>query len=431
MPINKKMLLLCIVMSLLLCLGQILGSSIVILLSLGAYLSLLSWGCIQQYALPILLFFLPWSPLLKLTPGSFSFYTFGLVLICGISIVKKRFTFKRYPLVAGILLVFFTLLAKLLNGSSLSFDYIAFIMMIVLFPAVKEEYKFAKYDFYNIVIFLSLGIIIAALCAMQCAAFPNIAQYIHVQSYKTIIRRSGFYGDANFYTAQITAAMGGILALLLQEKGRKRIAIMLLLLAVLLYCGFLSGSKSFALVLMVMGCIWLLRLMQIRRRPGLKVFLLLSIVALGLYIARSSLFSDLVRVMETRLTGSATDMDALTTGRTVLWKSYLSEQIGNIKVFFLGQGFTNIKINEKGSHNTILQIFYQLGLFGVPVLVYWIHGFINDGIQSRDRRNVMEKYLQIVLIGVFLPWMAIDELFFDDFFLMQWYVFTGYRTNTN
>lgn len=428
MPINKKLLFSCIALSLLLCLGQIMGSGMLILLCLSLYLILLGWGCIQQYTLPILLFFMPWSPILRMNPSSFSFYTFGLVMICCISIVKKRFSLKQYPLVAGILLAFLTLMSKLLDGSSLSFDYIAFLMMIVLFPTVKEEYRIGKYDFFHALAFLSLGIIIAALCALQYAAFPNIAQYIRVDSYQTIIRRSGFYGDANFYSAQITAALGGCLVLLLQEKKRQRILLVIVLLAVLTYCGFLSASKSFVLVGLVMLCLWLLRLAQMKNRLMLKLLLFLCIIILGFYIANSSVFGDLLEVIDTRFS-SASDMDSLTTGRTVLWQSYLSEQIGNIKVFFLGKGFTNVKINERSSHNTILQMFYQLGLFGVPVLLYWMYGFLSDGIQNRDRKADMEKYMSILLIGVFLPWMAIDELFFDDFFMMQWYVFTAYRTN--
>ncbi len=329
---------------------------------------------------------------------------------------------------AGIFLAFLTLMSKLLDGNSLSFDYIAFLMMIVLFPTVKEEYRTGKYDFFHTLAFFSLGIIIAALCALRYAAFPNIAQYIRVDSYQTIIRRSGFYGDANFYTAQITAALGGCLVLLLQEKKRQRILLVIAILVVLIYCGFLSGSKSFVLVSLVMLCLWLLRLTQMKNRLGLKILLLLCVITLGFYIASSSLFSDLLAVIDTRFS-SASDMDSLTTGRTVLWQSYLSEQVGNIKVFFLGKGFTNVKINERGSHNTILQMFYQLGFFGVPVLLYWMYGFLNDGIRNRDRKADIEKYMPILLIGVFLPWMAIDELFFDDFFMMQWYVFTAYRIN--
>ena len=426
MPINKKYFVSSVALSLALCMAQIRGSRMLILLCLGAYMVMLAWGSVRNHTLPLLLYFMPWSSLMRLGPDSFSFFTFGLVMVCAIGVMKKKLSLKVYALLAGFLLASMTLLAKLLERYPLTFGYVAFLMMIVLIPVVKEEYKFEKYDFYHATVFLSAGVVVAALCAMRYASLPNISRYIRVDNYNTIIRRCGFYGDPNFYTAQITAAMSGCLVLLLREKKKKRTVWLMALLAVLVYCGFLSGSKSFVLVSLLMLCLWLLRLVQVRNRWGLKLLLLLSMILLGIYIANSELFRNLLQVIETRFSDSA-NLNRLTTGRAAIWKRYAAAWVGDAKTFFLGKGIADVILGRKSMHNSILQALFQLGLLGTPVLCFWIWNFLRDGLRGRVRNIRLEQQLQILLIGVFLPWMAIDILLFDDFFLLQWYVFVAYR----
>lgn len=420
-PIHKKYLTACIVLALMLCLAQIVGNILLILACLAMYLMLAAWCCSCDFTLPILLFFLPWSPLLKMEPTGHSFYTFAMVLICLISIVKKRFYFRNYQLKAGILMLFITLLSKMLDGNFLAFDYIAFIMMIILLPGVKEEMREKKYDFYQIVFFMALGVIIASICALLFSDFANIRKYIRVDSYLTIVRRSGFYMDANFYTAQIMAALGGALALLLQEKKKGRLVFLGIAAMFLLYCGFLSGSKSFVIVAAAVLLLWIVAILKMRGKAGLKVLLLICLLLAAFFIATSALFSDLITVLLTRF-ASTKDLDSFMTGRIDLWENYVEELLGNAKVFFLGKGFTNVKLNGRGSHNTILQIFFQLGLLGAAVLIYWIVCFFREAKQDRKGRGTSGLKTAIVFIGCFAPWLAIDALFFDEFFLLQWYM---------
>lgn len=424
MQIKKGYLIISITLVLLLCVAQVLGSTVMILPCLAVFLALIGWGCSDNYTLPLLLFFLPWSPILKTSPAGYSFFTFGLVLVCGVSILKKRFHIKKYPIVAGIVLAFLSLLSKAIDGYSLSFDYIAFMMLIVLFPVVKGEWTVKKYDFYQVIAFFSLGIIIAAFSALVLETFPNIARYISVASYSTITRRSGFYGDSNFYTAQITAALGGCLVMMLKEQKRGRIIFLGIMIVLLLYCGFLSASKSFVIVSACTVVLWLVELLRMKGRTGLKITLLVSVVLLTVLIATSALFGDLIEVVLTRFSYSS-NLESFTTGRTLLWQSYIEEILSNVKIFFLGKGFTNVKVNDRASHNTLLQIYFQFGFLGVPFLAYWIVSFFYGAYYKGQKRKKQTLELLIIAVGSFLPWLAIDALFFDEFFLLQWYMFSA------
>lgn len=380
----------------------------------------LGWCCCHDFTLPILLFFLPWSPIMRLGPDNISFYTVGLMLVCVLGITKKRFAFRLYQIKAIVLLVVLTLLSKLLDGSSLAFSYIGFMMMILLFPAVADEQSEQKYNFYHTVLFFALGIIIASMCATYFAEYYNIRKFIRVDSYLTIVRRCGFYGDPNFYVAQILAALAGSLVLMLEES-KKHIFTLGIQTVFLVYCGFLSGSKSFVLVSALILLLWIVALLGIRGRTGLKVVLLISLVAVASYIASSAVFGELIDVIITRFSFSH-NLESFTTGRTDLWVSYIKEIFGNAKVFFLGKGYTNIKVNGRGSHNTIIQSFYQFGFLGVPVLLYWMISYFRQANIHCIRKYKVSLQEWIVFVGAFIPWLAIDVLFFDEFFLFPMYV---------
>ena len=63
----------CILIVALLCYVHIKGSAILIAVCLLIFLLFYTWGCGKRELLPILLFFLPWSPLMKLYNGGISF----------------------------------------------------------------------------------------------------------------------------------------------------------------------------------------------------------------------------------------------------------------------------------------------------------------------------------------------------------------------
>lgn len=426
MALKKTYLFGSILIVLMLCFAQIKGSAALILACLISFLIMLGWCCVRNHTLPILLFFLPWSPMMRLNPTSFSIFTIGLMMVCMISVVKKRLYFRRYHIVVGIVLTFLTLLSKLLGGFSMGFDYIAFILLIVLFPVVREEHDHRSYDFFHTWIFLAMGIVLAALCAQQFAGYGGISRYITVHSYSTITRFCGFYGDPNFYTAQITAALGGGFYAILNEKTRHRVTTLGILLFLLLYCGFLSGSKSFVLVTATVIFLWAVELLRMRGKTGRKILLILLAVLAAVYIATSALFSGWIKILATRFSFSSS-LSSLTTGRTELWMMYIEEILSNGKVFFLGEGFTNTKLNGHASHNTILQMIYQFGILGAPFLASWSFYFFKDVFQRNHIRKKKNVAPWMLLIGTFLPWMAIDILFFDEFFLLQWYVYMALK----
>ena len=89
-------------------------------------------------------------------------------------------------------------------------------------------------------------------------------------------------------------------------------------------------------------------------------------------------------------------------------------------MLIFGQGYTDIlyeAVNNRASHNTIIQFIYQLGIIGTITLIEWI---INLSKCFKEKiRNKTIIYIGLLVtafVGFFTSWLALDMLFFDDFF---------------
>lgn len=359
---------------------------------------------------------------MKLDQGSTSVYTIALLLTCVYFLIKNHLAMERYQVILTAVLVMTTLIAKAVQGNSIANSYLCFLLMLLLFPCVLQC-RAEKFSFCEITLFFALGIISAALSAQQFADNPNISQYITVQSYLNITRLSGYYGDPNFYAAQITACLAGVMILLAQEKKLARRLILGVIALVLVYCGLLSASKSFILVLAVLFVVWIPMLLSRRNiKRGIQV--LLGVVCAVLVILSSNAFQSLIDIMDARFSYNATISD-ITTGRTELWLSYLNEFHVNAPLTLLGQGFTDVVLDGGASHNTLIQGVYQFGLIGFPILIAWMFFMLKKSLPVTENIRLHKGGIVLFCIGVVLPWMALDILFFDEFFLLPAYALVG------
>lgn len=404
--------------------GQIIGNTMMVAVALAGFLILLGLQCWQNFTLPILLFFLPWSPLMKLAPGTVSVYTVGLMMVCCISIVRNDFRMQKEYLLLGLPIVAITLCARLIRADGLSLNYFAFLMMLFLFPGVQREAGKGRYDFRCSAVFMSVGIILAALCAQQFALYPNIKKYVVAYSYLTVTRWSGFYVDPNFYTAQITAALGAVLLLILKGSG-KQVVPMALMAVLLVYCGLLSGSKSFILILALILILWMVLLIRMRGKSGMKVLIYGLLLLVAVFVASSTVFQNLWQIMVTRFMLGDKTLSGLTTGRTEIWINYFRTFGQDMLTLVLGNGMINRLVNGKASHNSLIQMIFQLGIFGSVLMIMWIWYFLQKPSLGQIHRQGKLWECLILISGAFLPWMALDIMFFDEFFLFQWFVLQG------
>ncbi len=415
----------CLFLSAFLCYSQINGNRVLILACLVLFLLFVIWTCNNGMLFSVLLYFLPWSPLLKLQHGGISYFTIALLVCCVIFLYKNGFSLRIYQVIITALLVVLTLTAKLLQGNSVANNYLFFLAMLLLFPCITGSRHFTT-SFWHLTLFFACGIIAAALSAQQVAGYPNILQYIKVDSYLNITRLSGYYGDPNFYCAHITACLAGTQLLLKRERKKIRQIILIILTVGLIYCGLLSASKSFIIVTALLFFVWIPILLEKENQDGGRWGLLIGILCVGAIVLSSTVFQDLLQIVDSRF-ASASNLAELTTGRTDLWLGYLDEFSHNAWLTILGEGYTDVTLNGRASHNTLIQGIFQFGVFGFPLILCWVFFTIKDVVAGMAISDINWKSAVLMGIGVVVPWMALDILFFDEFFLLPVYAALGIR----
>ncbi len=431
--VGKKNIRLCalgaVLLAAALCYTQISGRTLLVTGCLFAFLLFTLWAGGKGLTMHVLLFFLPWSTLLKTHSGGISFFTLALLGACVIACVKSRFSFEVHQTACALIVAVFTLIAKLIQDNPLENSYFFFLILLFLFPLI-EKGGGDPMMFRGLTLFFAIGIISAALTAQRFAGSPNISQYIKVDSYLNITRLCGYYGDPNFYSAHITACLTGIMILLSKEKEIRWQLLLAVLAVVLVYCGLISGSKAFVLVVLCMLGIWITTLLDRRSLGTNKMQLILGIVCILGVVLFSSVFSEPLQVLEARFSNSSS-VSAFTTKRTDIWMSYLREFARNPLLLLFGEGYTNVNLNRIASHNTLIQGIYQFGILGFLPVCIWMFYQIKNRLRGVRGYKKVIKFIIIVCIGVGMPWMSLDILFFDELFLLPVYAVLGIKYSAN
>lgn len=415
----------CFVEAIWLLLAQVWGSSLLLMPCLGCFLALVVWAAVKNMAMPVILFFLPFAPLLKIRPGTISFFTIALLAVYMVHTIYHARNISVRHMVPALCLIAMILVVKTAYGYGMENTFILFCITLLLIPYLSREME-GDYSFYWLTLFFVLGIALAAITAQYLVAFPPISRYIDVNTTLGVIRRSGYYGDPNFYSAHITSALGGVLLLMLNNDKKSKLFTLLLMVLVLVYCGLMSISKSFLLVCLFLFLIWFADLLFRRGAISQKVVLILvALVALAFFLS-STLFTDMLNEGFARFSQD-NNLSDFTTGRTDLWAKYISAILEDPRIFFFGQGFSEVTVEGRVPHNTLIQCLYQFGMVGCVFLMGWLIAFLRTMLQNvRIRWNNIPQVMML-LVGVFGPWMALDYLFFDEVFLLPVYVCAALR----
>jgi len=394
----------------LLTLAQVLGVGFLILGALVCYLAFMITAK-DEYTIPLFLFFLPWSAILKMSPESISFYSVATIFVFLFKLLSNfRSKFSAVLIIPVLGLTLLSLVAKFLNGYGIALSYFMFIGMMLAFPLLLK-WTGDKVKFEVCITYYSVGIIVATIVSLIFEGNSNLNAYVTVFEDATIVvRHCGFYGDPNFFAAQVITAIGGQL-LIINEKTRQKFCNIVFLLS-LIACGFVSLSKSYLICLVVVLACWLI--CQVQKGAGGVAKALLGISVVVAVVLASGAFSDTIDQYIFRF-DVADDTAALTTGRSELWEEYFVFFENNPMDLLLGQGYTSVFKEgvHKGSHNTLIQCVYQFGLIGCAFFIVWLAVVMTCiGVHKSKKSSKL-----LLIVCCFSMWLGLDILFFDDLFL--------------
>ena len=424
-PIKTLCLILCFAEAAFLLAAQAIGSIVLIAPCLVCYLVLMVWAALQNMAMPVVLFFLPFAPLLKLMPDTISFFTLSLLVVYSICLVRGYRNVRIAHMVPALLLLVLTLTVKIAYGYSVGSSYFLFALSLMLVPFLVTELD-GRYDFYWITLCFILGVLTAAFASLLLSDISSVARYVHIVTEVTTRRRSGFYNDPNFYAAHITAALSGVLVMLLNQVDRIKQIVLSVLAVLLIYCGLLSVSKSFMLIAVCILFCWFLSFLFRKGRISAKIVTIITLVIVLAYILSSSVFTDLLDLMFIRLSKNAT-MAQFTTHRVELWASYLNAFKEDFWLTLFGSGYSKVLVNDRAAHNTLLQLIFQFGLIGTGFMAAWYACFARTMLMHSEVRRPDFAQMAILFIGCCGPWMGLDYLWFDEIFLIPVYLCIAIR----
>lgn len=431
--VNSKILILSIIDVLILSLGHTINVNFIILISLLIFSALVLFSP-RQALLPIMLFYLPWSPIMKFNQGDFTFYTIIVIVYFLVLLFKKESNDGKGILNLENMLIVcslfaYTMIIKLFLENNFSLSYLMFIFMLIFIPTYLIRYH-DKISFEFCIISFSLGIITAGFASKILMKYPHMLQYIDVYEWKKmgLTRLSGFYGDANFYSSHILVAICGLLIIVSSKKLKEAIQLLFVII-LLIYLGLSSVSKMFLIVLIVVLGLWILAVLLQKGKLNTKIRIIFSFVIGVVFIISSGIFADLINMYLIRF-GMVKDTSSLTTGRSDILENYISFFENNPISLLFGQGYTSVFSGEikTSAHNTLVQALYQFGFFGSMLLLVWIVQLsIVTGENDKNSTKIrgINLYSIAFAVACFIPWFSLDILFFDEFFYITALYFIG------
>lgn len=361
---------------------------------------------------------------------NFSLVAFFLRLIIELWLKRTLFTKKNIIFVALVAAIAIYDFANAFGNNLFSFSYLSnlnvWLTVILAFLLIQcKDLNFNKeYIFYSLFAGLLFSAALGVVYPIQKWRFNWHPKY----------RFSGLMRDPNYF---------GVLAILLISSStivfkdwRKYFFI-----AICSAITFITVSKMFILVL----ALYLLSLIiytifikkENRSNILVNVLLLLSIsFSIILLLMVTGVSKDLINKIAQRLgltPGGSFNIDTITTGRTYLWRTYLTNLFSNFQNVFVGRSmgylhYYNVvwSVEETvfAAHNTYLDIILSFGFLGT--LLYaaiWV-------LIVREARPLRGNFYTVsTLISLLIMIFALSYLSADCFMIMFIYIYFLSRKN--
>ena len=369
-------------------------------------------------------FFIPLARIMKYSPEAMT--VLGIATIISLCVMlfnnKMRLGVTEF-LICGIFLTLL-LIKNMVGEFGFPFSYIRIALLLVLLPQCLDYYKKGKLTFnlQATAIMAFAGICTSSLIGIIWADDPHLASYIATEDIyyvgETIFNRfCGLSSDPNYFSSLVLFSTALQLTCLITTRRSMYMIYAVILSAI----GVLTLSKMFLLLIALTWCVSIFVTMTDKSASGKelskknKMLFLFSVglVLFAVYFVRSGYYDVIVSRFGDE------GVSSITTGRSDIWKAYISEISTSLKTMFLGATTNAETVGSHVTHNTPLQILWKMGILGViVVLVWYVALYIRTKRMTYVTRVNPNKKTIILLIAQILPLLALDKFFFDEFY---WY----------
>lgn len=354
----------------------------------------------ENKAIEMLFFLMPLAPIFKLSSTSSSLFTYlelGFLLLI---YVRTRFVAKKefgYVVAFSLYILFFQIIYGELNITST-------IKMIVNIAILLRISKLSVEDGSDIFLSYVAGVLCSSLYRFLDSGFFRISAYTSQKVLGFgggvfVTRFSGLYTDPNYYAISVIISLC-LIVFLYTEKRLSLIATVVLSIPLCIFAG-MTSSKS-ALVMLAIPIIEMIYVcFKEKNYIVLSLFFIaLAAIIVGVIGGRIDIFNATFD----RLNLDTRNIDALTTGRTVLWRDYFNYFNEHLFKTIFGSSIavtalkTSISFTEP--HNTYIDLILQLGVVGTLGFISCVR-LAYKNIQVNIRRGLQNYTLVIVLIVMY------------------------------
>lgn len=223
-------------------------------------------------------------------------------------------------------------------------------------------------DAQTIVLDIELFVLSLSASSVYSLIFRNAPAIIKITGKEvaayfgsSLTRFHGLFRDPNYYMSLVTMSI--VLLTLLNFKKYISKRLFLFGIICMLSFGALTYSKTFLFLLCLY---WLLCLFYLIRDKHyiLSVTFTASTIFLVFFLTNTLFATTLYRIT------SASSLNELTTGRSVLFKEYWREILSSPIIVLFGKGLS-AHLLKKGTHNLFLEIQYYLGSIGLILFLLY------------------------------------------------------------
>ena len=411
---KEKIILCCVLYSAMFVLSLVWGYFVYLCFGLGL-LSLILLKNKEGFG--FLLYIFPTAPVLRMQIGKTSLFTILEIFFLFVIVFRRRKVDSKL-----ILFLFLFFLELILPLPDLK-EIVKLFDIVLIYYFFIEEYSPNLFSYYKTA-FIG-GMLFSTIIGFVKTKIPRMLSFFPKLETETILgdvktRFSGLFDDPNYFSVPIILCIYLCLISLFYEKNNK--LLWTLVFSFFSICGFLTISKSFFLLY----CFVLLFFVLFGENKSVKsrVFFCFLICVVFLIMGLNSLFDSVIY----RFTESLNKGD-VTTGRMTIWKMYIERIISSFKIMLIGDGIGGSYLNGRASHNTYIEIVYQIGLLGggLYITILWYCTTIMKKIAT-SRRSIMNivGYLIISVAFCFLNGLTAYEF---PFYLMVCYMIYTYDFN--
>lgn len=349
------------------------------------------WLMDNQFSLQLMVFFMPFAGIMKLSPTSTSLYTYLMILFAA----KKVFDCKAFP--SNIMLFLLYLIAIQMIYRSV--DILRTVKLISNMLFVSLSFEPSNLNKKKIVMLTYLlGVIISSFFAMVPLPFYDVAKYVGAgAAFGEVTRFYGMNSDPNFYSVNLILALC-ILTYLYKERFLLS-GVLGGMAAFLIICAIQTYSKS-VFIMLLFPFVMFIKANQKTQKYFTQIIAIAAVIIVGFLFLDNSI--PALSVIHDRLFNTDGDLSKLTTGRSDIWVKYFQFYVSHPIVTAFGRGLNAPLISGMGAHCIYIDMPNYIGIIGE---VWFIKIFIeiaNVGKLSKKFTDYMPLISECIMYA-FLP----------------------------